>query len=369
MSASQNIQGMSGYGGYSGGDHGDSSSTSTELGLFQQVHSTASVEAGADRLRETFYNLLVDEALKLTDFSQFLTADGQASCVQGALLEMLLIGRDSMAGAVMTFGGGIRPEEHCPDALQDLLPAFAAAQKVLQGFHKALSGSDLRMLFSAPDGELVMLDGDTQAAVKGLRGHLAKFSQLVMQKPAFALKIKKAEQFVKEAIGQCRVVLDAATLEKSTVDVEDVRSTFYNVMAELALEPGLFPSADLRDQEVYVYLGLPACTLLEVIERSADLKGAVWLQGNHPMTLDNCPKEYEAFAQVLFPLKEAVLKLSKAERKVLQRVCIGDPERPVPHHQSTVVIGSLASKLNSVATQVTQMKSFKELVPEILAMF
>ncbi len=157
--------------------------------------------------------------------------------------------------------------------------------------------------------------------------------------------------------------------KEEVITVENIRETFYNVMLDVSSEPELFDIEDLAAQESFVFIALPSITLLRVMWLSKELVDVVQLCGNKRLSMENCPASHQGFAAILIPLKKEVGRLTEEQFKILEQFCLENPDKPVENSLITPEISSIKAKLQSVGIQVSQMKTFKGIIPEILKIY
>lgn len=315
-------------------------------------------------LRDTLYNHILAATIELGKGANLTTSDIKVRMVKSALFEML---RSSQLenGNVASINGAVSVEKACSQANGDLLAPFHALRMRLLEL-KSIDHSLLHHYLVENPQPSYHPHVEEWEPLSIAQAHLDKFARAIIQKPRFQEEWENIEIFCREVHGETVDPYSAKDPRIEGVTALHVRTTFYNVMAEQAFKPELFPQADLQDNESYIYIGLPAVALLEVMLRSDKLNEAVWLCENKFLTKENCPEEFRRFAEVLMPLKIAILKQSKENQQLLRYACTCDDNRPIA---LSMELNSLKAKICSVATEVSQTPSFRVMVPEILKLF
>ena len=140
-------------------------------------------------------------------------------------------------------------------------------------------------------------------------------------------------------------------------------------IGEQAIADRLVPIEDVRAEEPYLYLGLVGATILDALRRSLALKSAdgIELAIGRTITLATCPSELEPLMKALVAVKQGLIAaaFSDVEWQALRRTILWAQAegKPDPLHGiesgKAVAINRCAAGLQSVATSVTQMPTFK----------
>lgn len=97
---------------------------------------------------------------------------------------------------------------------------------------------------------------------------------------------------------------------------QEVRDTFYNIMAEMvALDAKLLPTLESDQGKV----ALTTQTLIRSMEQSSRFQGQIQLLNGKLLTLDNCPDTFKSLAAGILAIKEGNDPKRDAKAKVLAR--------------------------------------------------
>lgn len=144
----------------------------------------------------------------------------------------------------------------------------------------------------------------------------------------------------------------------------------------MCLRNGLLTAEDIADQEAFLYIGLPALTLLEGVFRSLPLQGKMAMAAGIIVDDATCPPEFLSLYHALREVKAALLSagLSPQEEQALRAVVLysSDADKPNPLERvpadRCAVLNRLAASVQSVSISVTQLPFFKGRFNDILAL-
>ena len=148
-----------------------------------------------------------------------------------------------------------------------------------------------------------------------------------------------------------------------------MRDTFYSIMFEQATSSGLFKLEALIDHDPYIFLALSAHALIELVMRSAQVAQGIVLANNSVMTESNCPPTFRAMLHGLLGFKSAFASLSQEQILVIKYSSIDDHDLPMPSHLyawRTPAVMELASRINGVASQISQRSEFHTLIASVI---
>jgi hypothetical protein len=80
----------------------------------------------------------------------------------------------------------------------------------------------------------------------------------------------------------------------------------------------------------------------------------------------NCPKEFKESFKSLIEIKKNIKELKKEECSLLHMACVSDPEKKLPTLSNHEQIMKIASCINLVAINITQIDKFKQLIANVL---
>ncbi len=147
---------------------------------------------------------------------------------------------------------------------------------------------------------------------------------------------------------------------------EYIEETFYNALPNVlmdAIKKGLITAENISDQEPNLYLAMNALTLIHLLESSKGFEG-ICLNDDRLLTPENCPASYKELFSKLFEAKAVMDKLSKKDLQQLKEVCSATNSH---EKENKPEIMSIAAKINSIASQITQQAEFKERVVDLLS--
>ena len=196
--------------------------------------------------------------------------------------------------------------------------------------------------------------------------------------------VKEKIPFVMEFITSSRAVgpvaqTHAATVvqalpvhEPTAITAQQIRDSFYNEMKiqlDKAVTEGLMSRDDIGTPEAYIFLALPALTILETIKRSKHCNG-ILIPPNILLTKNNCEKTegFDKLFEKIIAKKPAFSTLSSDELTLIKYMCLAK-DAPLPAHLlrfKTETVTSCVGAINSAAYMITQRAYFKRMIGHII---
>jgi hypothetical protein len=202
---------------------------------------------------------------------------------------------------------------------------------------------------------------------------IQRLASAIKQMESFKATFPTARQFILEASGLVDVPHQQAALDTTGVTTQLIRDTFYNEMVNQTFSAVAMHSIsydDLEDREPFLYLALPALTLIEAINQSRDCDG-IRLLNDKILTVSNCPKE-ESFPDLFVPIFSIAKKMqamSAQEIEVLKLKCMFKdviiPDELKPYLDSAAVV-QFAPVINEIASQISRRGVFKSTVAKVI---
>lgn len=153
------------------------------------------------------------------------------------------------------------------------------------------------------------------------------------------------------------------------VDRKAVRDTFYNVMVEQVVLHNFIPKCDLLDQEAYIYVGLPALAVIEIIIMSKNING-IRLSNGVVVTTKNCPKLLKSFCKYMMAMKNKInsMNLFDKQIKTLKLLSLQSPDLKMPsdlicYSQNLMPI---VADIISISIAISQVKPFKLFIDNVI---
>lgn len=146
------------------------------------------------------------------------------------------------------------------------------------------------------------------------------------------------------------------------VDDKLIRETFYNTLAGVAATSECVTPESARTKETRCILA--ALTLVEAMEASKQLRGAVALLNGKAVNLSNCPRDggegenFLPLVQATLKLKNAINGLSPEQLKQLKKEL-----------KSTDAVTELGTVIKQIAETVVARPKFCEMIDEVTAFF
>jgi hypothetical protein len=149
------------------------------------------------------------------------------------------------------------------------------------------------------------------------------------------------------------------------------------LVGEEAVRRGVVPADDVLEEAGYLYLGIPALTMLEGVLRSLSLTDAFQLAEGMVVNDAMCPADMRDLFTRLTTIKGAVVaaRLEPAELASLRVLVLGVPTGDDAALQSRGVSAARLAELNaikamthSVATDISRMAAYKSSFHNVLAL-
>lgn len=308
----------------------------------------------AEKIKATFYNDLVDSMLNQNDITLENIDDKMKLRIQVTIINIL---KDSVGlndavklptGETVTLANS--PTKYIPfvKALLDLKKSF-----------DQLIVSEI---------ERIELNIDNNKPQSPIEFILQQFAFTIANMEDFKKMIPVVKSFILEAKDLIKAPVPVRKFDETGITPDLIRKTFYNEMVNQALVAvvnGWITYDDLESQEAYIYLALPALTILEAVNQSKNVSGIRLLQ-DKLLTQKNCPQQ-EGFAQLFTPIllkKNDITVVSEDELLLIKQLCLA---------KNTEIKGNITKRLtecaavvNDIASQITQRGVFKEMIDKVI---
>ena len=325
-----------------------------------------------DSIRETFYNILLDQALNYSAEMEIGTRliQNDLSLIQSlialTIIEILLQSKHLSHG-IQLINGQTVISQNIPESYQKLFQILLELKQQTQ----SLSLNQLQGLRES----LVECDSGISNPVISnpniLTLSLINLSKNIAELPQFQILIKQLVHFYQEMY-QKKITLEPITpssqsLEGVTVNL--IRESFYNTMVDQACNLTLVDREDLEDCESYIFLALSTHTLIETVIQSRNVLGGFNLLYHKILTPNNSPDIYLPLVKVLLNIKDDILKLNDEELDLIRIYTTNAPHLNIPdklQSYKTPKIMALVSHLNSIASQISQINHFKDIISNVI---
>jgi hypothetical protein len=195
----------------------------------------------------------------------------------------------------------------------------------------------------------------------------------VMQLDTFRAMIPGVKTFILEAAG----LVDTAPVQRDDevgVTADLIRESFYNeIVTQMfsAIEHQWIEKDEIEDQDAFLFLAMPALTLIESITLSSGYKG-IRLLNDKVLTEQNCP-QHDSFPELFVPILKIaprIQELNDQQLVLLKMLCLAKPINiPGPILAlKTTAITNLAAVINEVASQISRRGFFKQHIQQAIAL-
>lgn len=166
---------------------------------------------------------------------------------------------------------------------------------------------------------------------------------------------------------------------QKTPELSDIWTAVLNRSYDVgldALNDKLISESDVVDCEAFLYIGIIGATILDAVKRSMSLSSdAIELASGKVVTLKTCPTDLKLLMTALTGVKKIVFE-SKLDEKANEWVQLrtvvlwADAENKKEvvfvSPQRKITLNKIAAGIQSIVTQVTQMKFFKDNFGQIM---
>lgn len=325
-------------------------------------------------VRDTFYNIMVEIALKVPNLK-----DKGVPVLLSALTLVEAMDQSRNVMGITCLSGKQLTLESCPEFFRPLASVILKVKEQVV----RLTPEPLACLKAS----LTVLQHpkDAPAYFAGRQDHdnLTLLAQNILFMAHEITEREEFQQIIAKVLSFCegcktnaapRRVRPIDSVEVSAesqqgVTEELVRESFFQVMSQHALMTGLITKDALESQESFIYFALSHHALIQAMDESYDLKGAVGLIGGKNLTLANCPEKYKLLAECIFKLKPAVCSLTDDQLMMVKALSVDDPDVKLPEHvlaQQTDELNQLSGTINGVAMQISQFETFKQVIYKVV---
>lgn len=300
-----------------------------------------------ENLREVFYNGILEQLPVLKDLNIDNIDEKLKLQIQNIIIKIIKLSLTlNIEGFIKLPDGRIITSDNCPE---DYLVFFMASNNIISNLHDL--GFDKKIKINELPEEVV--------------SSIEKLATGLMATDAFQAMLPNLRAFALEA-------------HESGIPKELIRKTFYDGMKQViltAVADEFLTVEELEAQETYLYLGIPAFTLLEAIIQSKDCFGIKLLDGR-VVTIENCPREEN------FPLLVDRIMLGKAmmeslygerltipaeELMAIKHLCLSkDTEMPKELEPYRTKAMGCVTIIIEMATDISQSKVFHEIMPTVV---
>lgn len=208
---------------------------------------------------------------------------------------------------------------------------------------------------------------------KGLK-HLSSLSDvnvINMTMANIVTAVEKKDIFKNIIVDFMKFYLESQTeIKEPIVTVEDIRSTFYQMMAEQVLVDGIISKEALGDQDSFIFFDLSSYVIIKSVLTSLKYNG-ILLYNGAVVTKMNCPEQYQNLYDVLMSLRSKIIamKLNDKQLKVISICSSFNPDAKLPPDLSvlrTSEINSVISHIKDMAINISQIPYFKNIIASVI---
>lgn len=303
-----------------------------------------------EAIRNTFYNLFFDVASGLFSTNFTMNRSNCLAVICTSVVEVLENSKD-VGDEIVLHNHQRISQENCPEMFTDFFIALIQLKHLLSTTSTHAYFDRLRKAILCRFGL-----SDEEA-------RLAKDPR-VNEVVDLAKKIYRNENFQ-------QIIVHVGDLFQSVqthkVSETLIKETFYNIMLECAID-GKVPHDDIEMTEAYIFLDMSALTIINACYQCRDM-GALRLLDGSTLDSTNCPDIYMGFIEIFEKIKPAFKHLTPGQIRDLELICSANPAVEVADNIKTHELTQLAANINQIATKVSQLASFKQIINDVIRFY
>jgi hypothetical protein len=306
-----------------------------------------------EEIRDTFYNMLMNHALNLSGEGSGVFDFSDKRVIESLIKSILLDIAESEH--LITLSNKKVTMENVPIVYLNLFIALHRLREIVRQFTEKNTLTEY-------------LDFDKQRDKQKIDHMVNQIIQEIERQQTFQPIIGKFIVFYKQCI-------QPSPIQSIEVNVREIRSTFYELMASEVLNKdhvtgkGLIPRSDLIDCEAYIFMGLSGLVICAVLEMSKDSHGIRLLNGGIVNEM-NCPNEFKDLFVAVNGLKKIFNDLNPNPQIMrFLKICALQNESIEPQELTIYRIPQImkvVSEINSISTQISRIDHFKQIINDVI---
>ena len=306
-----------------------------------------------ERIRETFYNAMFDMANSAEWITYNKLKLNQKACKGLIILTMInvITLSKNYPDKIVMFDKSHLTTQNCPDEFKDLFGALVQLKKILD----TCSNNDIVNITAICLNKLdiVHTNNTFNTTINAVAQKLLEFANEIYNKQIFHVILERIAELFQ-------------SMKTNTVSEKLIRDTFYNMMVNEALEMTSFITKDdLEMVEAFIFLDLTAFTTISACVISKNTNGIV-LMDKSTVDMNNCPENYKDLVKIILQVKPLVSQLNHNQISSLKRICSSNPNINDDNTVKSSLLTMIASNINQISTKVSQRKTFKDIIMEVI---
>jgi len=189
-----------------------------------------------------------------------------------------------------------------------------------------------------------------------------KIIEEISKRDTFNPMIKKVKVFYDE--------MNKSQDVSIAITVDMIRDTFYNMMVENTILSGYFTKDDLISREPYIFIGLTAYTIFDLLMLSRDCAG-IKLLNNLIVTDATCPIELKDLCGIILKLKAIIYtrSLSHEQIQYIKVKILQNADLPDYHDISAKQIDEIIDIIpiiTDISIDISRNDHFKAIIDEVI---
>lgn len=282
-----------------------------------------------DEIKETFYNLMLENALNLDLVDKLKNQSTRATTINFLITESVkTICKMSTQQGFPTIRGNWINDQNVDKEFAEL---FRNLCKL-----KLLIGSD-------------------------------KFTECLEQ---IVKSIQERGTFRKIIDQVINFYMEAHTESKSDITEQTIRDTFYNRMADEVLTSTIIDIDDMRDRDPYIYIALSSIAILSSTLHSLKYNG-ILLFNKAIVTKQTCPEKYKILFEQLILLKDKLksFNFNDDQIQLIKSYSTTNPNIIIPNElekYKTRELMAIVASVTSLSIQISSIAHFKEIIDDVI---
>jgi len=308
-----------------------------------------------ERIRETFYNAMFDMA----NTAEWITYDklrmNQKACKGLIILTMVhvITLSKNYPKKIVMFDDSYLTTENCPDEFKELFDALVQLKLIIDN----CSSDDIVNVTTLCLNKLDITHtpyNNFNSNINIISQKLLEFANTIYDKQIFHVILERIAELFQ-------------SMKTHTISEKLIRDTFYNMMVNEALEESsCITKDDLEMTEAFIFLDLTSFTTIAACVLSKSVNGIV-LMDKSVVDMNNCPENYKELVKIILQVKPLVSQLNQNQINSLKRICSSNPNINADNSTKSSLLTMIAANINQISTKVSQRKTFKDIIMEVIS--
>ena len=209
---------------------------------------------------------------------------------------------------------------------------------------------------------------------KKIEEYYDKLIKKIQQRQTFVPMINKTKIFINECTIKSEILPQSHSDLVEIISSDAIRESFYNIMVDVTITSGKISKDDLIDQESYIFIGLPAYTLLYIAIDSQYYDGIKLLNGQI-LVPNNCPEEFKSLFGIMIKIKSIIKNISLSQITYIQNKLLHKSDLQDLQYLQTVndisayqieIANQIVSMITDISIEISRIDNFKHIINDVI---